>query len=368
MTPSRYSPPIERLVLAAVLCLLPWFTTLARAAEPPLKVGFVYVSPTGDAGWTYMHDLARRKLESHFGERIETSYVDNVPEGADAERVIRNLAQKGHNLIFATSFGYMNSVMKVARQFPRVKFEHATGYKQSRNVGVYLGREYQGRYLNGIIAGAMSESDVLGFVAAFPIPEVVRDINAFLLGARVTNPDATVRVIWVNSWHDPAREREAAETLIHQGADVLANHTDSPAVVQTAEANDVYSVGFNSDLQAFGPNTQLTATVFNWFPLYRETAQAVLDGDWESSWRWQGLAEDVIQVTPVRIDAVPGEVVALMKRHKQALVAGETNVFAGPIRDVEGELRIAGNESADDSMLLQMDWFVDGVKGNLDTR
>ncbi len=354
---------INRVCLLVGLLLSSLLSSVVQAE--PLKVGFVYVSPRADAGWTYMHDYARQQLEEYFGDQIETTFVESVAEGADAERVIRNMASRGHGLIFTTSFGYMNPTIKIAQQFPEVKFEHATGYRLSDNVGVYLGREYQGRYLNGIAAGAVSETGNLGFVGAFPIPEVIRDINAFALGARVSNPEATVRVVWTNSWHDPAREREATETLVLQGVDVVANHTDSAAVVQTAETLGIYSVGFNSDLQSYGPNTQISSTVFNWFPLYRDKVQAVLDGTWESEWSFHGLAEDVIQVTPILLPEIPEQVSELVQEHYQQIASGERDVFDGPLLDQDAMLRLQSGEKTSDKMLHEMDWFVQGVSGQI---
>ena len=250
----------RRMTLAALAaCTVALALPGAAQAPAPLKIGFIYVSPIGDAGWTHQHDIARLAMEKNLGGKVTTKFIESVPEGADAERVIRELAQSGHQLIFTTSFGYMNPTIKVAQQFPNVHFEHATGYKTAKNVGTYNARFYEGRYLAGIVAGKMTKTNVAGYVAAFPIPEVVMGINAFARGMRSVNPKAEVKVVWVNSWFDPGRESEAANTLAAQGADVLTHHTDSTAVVQAAEAKKIYAVAYHSDMSKYGPNAQITA-------------------------------------------------------------------------------------------------------------
>lgn len=251
------------------LCLMLSLTISTFSfAKDPLKVGFVYVSSTGEAGWTYTHDQARLNLEKVFGDQIKTTFIENVAEGPDAERVITQLAQSGHELIFTTSFGYMNPTLKVAKRFPNVKFEHATGYKRSTNVATYFDRIYEARYLTGVVAGHMTKSNIVGYIAAFPIPEVVRGINAFTLGLRSVKPDATVKVLWVNTWFDPAKEREAANSLIDQKADIITFHTDSPAAVQAAEDAGIYAIAYHSDMSDFGPKAHLTAAVHNWESFY----------------------------------------------------------------------------------------------------
>ncbi len=236
----------------------------AGASAEQTKIGFVYVSPIGDAGWTYQHELGRRAMVKALGSKVKTTFVEAVKEGADAERVIRKLAASGNKIIFTTSFGYMNPTIKVAKRFSKVTFMHATGYKRSKNVGTYLARFYEGRYLTGIVAGKMSKSNIIGYVAAFPIPEVVRGINAFTIGARSVNPEAQIRVIWTSSWYDPGKERQAADTLIAQGADIITQHTDSTAPVQAAEAKGVYAIGYHSDMSNFGPKAHLTASTHVW--------------------------------------------------------------------------------------------------------
>ena len=257
----------RRTLAAALACAAMTLTATAPAQTPaaaPLKIGFVYVSPVGDAGWTSQHDMARKAMEQALAGKVVTQFVENVPEGPDAERVIRELAQKGNGLIFTTSFGFMNPTLKVAQQFPKVKFEHATGYKTAANVGTYNARFYEGRYLAGIVAGRMTKTNVAGYVAAFPIPEVVMGINAFTRGMRSVNPKAEVKVVWTSSWYDPGKERQASETLVSQGADVLTHHTDSTATVQAAEAKQVYAIAYHSDMTKYGPHAQLTAVTHVW--------------------------------------------------------------------------------------------------------
>ncbi|MCM2680210.1 BMP family ABC transporter substrate-binding protein [Echinimonas agarilytica] len=335
----------------------------ALAAEP-LKVGFVYVSPIGDAGWTYMHEKGRLQVAEEFGDKIDTSFVESVAEGADAERVIRKMAQSGYDLIFTTSFGYMNPTLKAAKRFPKVTFEHATGYKKAKNVGNYMTRDYEARYLAGMVAGAMSQTNVLGYVGAFPIPEVVRGINAYMLGAQQMNPDITMKVIWVNTWHDPAREREAAESLMLQGADVLAMHTDSPAVIQAAEANGKYATGFNSDMSAYGPNSHLTSAMQHWDSIYRTKIKAVLDGSWKPTSVWDGLKQGANGISPIH-PRVPADVVAKVEQHKAQIIAGERSVFQGPVMNQKGEVKVAKGASLTDSELLKFGWYVKGVEGQI---
>ena len=352
---------LRHLLGLATATLISWSTVLY--AEP-LKVGFVYVSPIGDAGWTYMHDEARKIVANEFGDKIETSYVESVAEGADAERVIRNMASRGYDLIFTTSFGYMNPTIKVGKMFPKVKFEHATGYKTAPNVGNYQARDYQGRYLAGMVAGAMSKDGVIGYVGAFPIPEVIRGINSFMLGAQQMNPDIKMKVVWVNTWHDPAREREAAESLILQGADVLTMHTDSAAVVQAAAAKNVYAVGFNSDMTAYGPKVHLTSSTQHWESIYRAKVQAVLDGTWKSESIWHGLKEGVVDISPIN-PIVPTSVVEKVEQYKADIIAGKRDVYQGPIYSQAGELMVAEGKFLNDEELHKQNWYVKGIEGKI---
>lgn len=330
----------------------------------PLKVGFVYVSPIGDAGWTYQHELARQAMQEALGDQVESKYIEDVPEGAEAERVIRGFASDGYDLVFTTSFGYMNPTIKVAKQFPDVIFEHATGYKKADNVGNYVARFYESRYLTGVVAGAMTESNVAGYVAAFPIPEVLRGIDAFTLGMRSVNPDAEVKVVWVNSWFDPGREREAANVLVSQGADVLTHHTDSTAVVQAAEEAGVWGVAYHSDMSKYAPNYQLTAATHHWSDYYIKTVQQVIDGSWEPTSVWGGLAEGMADIAPIN-DKVPDEVVRQVEEVKAKIIDGSFHPFQGPIKNQAGEIVVAEGEHLSDQELTTLEWYVEGVQGKL---
>ena len=339
------------------------FSALSHA-EQPLKVGFVYISSTGEAGWTYTHDQARLNLEKVFGDKIKTTFIENVAEGPDAERVITQLAQSGHKLIFTTSFGYMNPTLKVAKRFPDVKFEHATGYKRAKNVGTYFDRIYEARYLTGVVAGYMSKSNIIGYIGAFPIPEVVRGINAFTLGAQSVKADIKVKVVWVNTWFDPAKEREAANSLIDQKADVITFHTDSPAAVQAAEDAGVYAIAYHSDMSEYGPKSQLTAAVHNWNGFYAKRVQSVLDGSWKSEDVWKGIESGMTQLAPFN-EAVPKDVVDKVTAISDKIVSGEFHPFTGPIKDQSGKVILPVGEVMQDNALLRMNYYVEGVEGKL---
>lgn len=334
----------------------------AKKAEP-LKVGFVYVSPVGDAGWTSQHDAGRKEMEQALAGKVVTTFVEKVPEGADAERVIRDLAAQGNKLIFTTSFGFMNPTIKVAEEFPAVKFEHATGYKSAANVGTYNIRFYEGRYLAGIVAGRMTKTNTLGYVAAFPIPEVLQGINAFTLGARSVNPKVQVRVIWVNSWYDPGKERDAANTLIGQGADVLTHHTDSTAVVAAAEEKGRMAVAYHSNMAKFGPKAQIAAVSHHWGAYYTKVAQSVLDGTWKPSNIWGGMKDGMIKLEAIS-PSVPKEVVDVVKAKEAEIVAGRFHPFTGPIRTNTGKEVIATGHLTDEQ-LGRMDFYVEGVVGKV---
>ncbi|MCL2309821.1 MAG: BMP family ABC transporter substrate-binding protein [Proteobacteria bacterium] len=355
---------------AALFCVSVVSTTAfaqgKTAKAEPLKIGFVYVSPIGDAGWTFQHDQARVALEKKFGDRIQTKYIESVPEGADAERVVRDLAQSGHKLIFTTSFGFMNPTLKVANQFPKTYFEHATGFKTAKNMGFYNARFYEGRYLAGIIAGKMTKTNVAGYVAAYPIPEVVMGINAFTRGMRSVNPNAQVKVVWVNSWYDPGREREAADTLVSQGADVLTHHSDSTAVVQAAEAKKVYAIAYHSDMSKYAPHAQLVAVTHHWENYYADVVQSVLDGNWKPGKVWGGIKGGFIKVGPINA-VVPADVVALMNAAEANIASGKLHPFTGPMRDNEGKERLADGQVITDDALLKMGYYVEGVQGKLPT-
>ncbi|HLI13973.1 MAG TPA: BMP family ABC transporter substrate-binding protein [Alphaproteobacteria bacterium] len=338
--------------------------TVGGSAAEPLKVAFVYVSPVSDAGWTFQHETARRELQQALGDKIKTSFVENVSEGADAERVIRELAANGNKVIFTTSFGFMNPTIKVAKQFPNVIFEHATGYKRAKNVGTYSARFYEARYLTGMVAGKMTKTNTLGYVAAFPIPEVVQGIDAFTLGARAVNPKAEVKVIWTSAWYDPGKEREATDTLIAQGADIVTHHTDSTAVVQEAEAKHIYAIAYHSDMSKYGPHAQLTAAVHHWGQYYIREVKAVLAGTWKSGDVWGGIKDGMVDIAPLN-PVVPKDVAALVETRKGDIAAGRFQPFQGPIDDNHGKLRVPAGKALTDKEILSLNWYVAGVQGEL---
>ncbi|MEO0995461.1 MAG: BMP family ABC transporter substrate-binding protein [Pseudomonadota bacterium] len=334
--------------------------TAARAADP-VKVAWVYIGPIGDHGWTYAHDQGRLDVEKAFGDKVVTTYVENVAEGPDAERVIRRLAADGNALIFTTSFGYMNPTLKVAQRTPDTFFEHATGYKTHGNMSAYNSRFYEGRAVCGTIAGHMSESGIGGYIASFPIPEVVMGINAFQLAAQKVNPDFQTRVIWVNTWYDPAKEADAAKALIDQGVDIITQHTDSPAALQAAEQRGLMAFGQAWDMASFAPKAHLTAIKDNWGPYYVDRVQAVMDGTWASQSTWWGMKEGAVEITPYN-ERVPADVVAAAEAVKAQILENTNSVFAGPLTDVDGTVRVAEGEMMDDGALLTMDWYVAGVQ------
>ena len=300
------------------------------------------------------------ELEKRPG--VTTSFVESVPEGADAERVILNMARKGYDMIFTTSYGYMDPTLKVAGQYPDITFMHCAGYKTAPNMSAYFGRVYQARYLTGMVAGRMTKSNVLGYVAAFPIPEVIRGINAFALGVRSVNPDAQVRVVWTKTWYDPATEKEAAKSLLDVGADVIAQHQDSPGPQEAAQERGVYSVGYNSDMSTFAPKAHLTSAVWNWQIFYDHVVDSVRDGSWQSGQYWWGLEHGIVDIAPFG-DMVPQDVRDEVLAKKADIASGKVAVFTGPVKDQSGKIRIAEGEKAGDAALLGMDWFVEGVVG-----
>jgi basic membrane protein A len=360
-----FTKSLRRVLCAAALlpALLPLSAPSQAAAAPPLMVGFVYVSPIGDAGWTTQHDMARKEMEKALGAKVTTKFVENVPEGADAERVIRDLVNQGSKLVFTTSFGYMNPTLKVAKQFPDVKFVHVTGYKTADNVANTNARFYEARYLAGVLAGKMSKTGKAGYVAAFPIPEVLQGINAFTRGMRSVNPTAEVKVIWVNSWFDPGKERDAAITLMGQGADVVSHHTDSTAVVQAAEEKGKYAIAYHSDMKKFGPKAQLAAVTHHWGAYYTKQAQAVIDGKWKSSSTWGGIKDGMVSLDAINA-SVPADVKQFVLAKEKEIVAGTLTPFAGPLKDNEGKVRLASGALNDDG-LNKMDYFVEGVAGKV---
>jgi simple sugar transport system substrate-binding protein len=334
----------------------------ATSMAAPDNVGFVYVSPIGDAGWTFQHDMGRLQLETETG--VTTNYVENVAEGADAERVIREMAKRGDKVIFATSFGYMNFMLKVSKTFPNTAFVHATGYKMGKNMGIYNARFYEGRYLTGVIAGEMTTSNILGYVAAFPIPEVLQGINAFIKGARSVNPKAELRVIWVNSWYDPGKERQASMTLMSQGADIITHHTDSTAVVQAAEERGKYAFGYHSDMSKYGPKAHLTATTHLWGDYYTQTVKAVQSGNWKPESTWGGYKEGMIKLAPLN-PAIPADLQARIVSMEKQLADGSLHPFAGPVVDQDGKERVAAGSNMSDGDLSGMDYYLEGVVSKL---
>jgi basic membrane protein A len=348
---------IVQALCALMLCVV---VGTAWGSEKKMKVGFVYVSPIGDAGYSYAHDQGRKAVAAMPG--VTTSYVEAVAEGPDSERVMLNMARDNYDVIFATSFGYMDPMLKVAKQFPKVVFMHCSGYKTAPNMGNYFGRIYQARYLTGIVAGSMTKSKVLGYVAAFPIPEVIRGINAFTLGAQSVNPDITVRVVWTKTWYDPVTEKEAAKSLLDVGADVIAQHQDSPGPQEAAEEKGVYSIGYNSDMSAFAPKAHLTAAIWNWGPYYVKKVEEVRNGTWKTGSEWPGLDQGIVDLAPFG-PMVPQDVQDKVNGLKKEIAAGTKKVFVGPIADQDGNVKFADGVAATDPELLSMNWFVKGVVG-----
>ena len=338
----------------------------APAPKPaPLKIAFAYVGPVGDGGWTFAHDNGRKAIEKEFGDRVVTSFVENVPESADAERVIRDMASQGNKLIFGTTFGYMEPTLKVAPDFKDVKFEHATGYKQGENVRTYDSRTYEGAYMAGVIAGKMTKSNTLGVVASIPIPEVLRNINSFTLGAQSVNPKVKTKVVWVNGWFDPPKETEAATSLINGGADVLFQNTDSAAVLKTAEAKGKRAFGWDSDMTAYGPKAHLGSAIINWGPYYIKATKEALDGSWKGGGAsWWGVKEGAIDIVSIAED-VPAEIKTKVDEIKAGLKDGSYNIWKGPITDNTGKVQLAKDTVADDKFLGGVNFYVKGVEGKV---
>ncbi|MEH2460776.1 BMP family ABC transporter substrate-binding protein [Nostoc sp.] len=334
------------------------------AVNEPLKVGFVYVGLVGDFGWTYAHDLGRRDMEANLQDQVKTTFVENVNEGADAQKVIRQLALDGNKLIFTTSCGYMNPTIKVAKDFGDVVFEDCAGYKRAANVGTYLGRFEEPRYLTGMIAGKMTKSNVVGFIGAYPIPEVIRGISAFTQGVRLTNPQAKVKVLWVQSWYDPAKEREAAQALVNLGADILTQHTNSGAVVQLAEEKGIYAFGYNSDMSKFGQKAHLTSAINKWGKFYTDTALAVMSNTWKSQEVWDGIGQGMVDISPMN-QAIPADVQQLVNAKRDQFIQGTAHPFDGPVKDQKGMVRVPTGKVLDDRGQLAMDWYVEGIEGSI---
>jgi basic membrane protein A len=328
----------------------------------PLKVAFVYVAPIGDLGWTYAHDEGRLYLEENLEGGAETAFIENVPEGPDAERVIRDFAQKGYDLVITTSFGYMDPTLTVAQEFPDAHFVHVSGYKTADNMSTLFGRMYQPRYLSGLVAGSMTESNVIGYVAAFPIPEVIRGINAFTLGVREANPDAEVRVVWTNTWFGPPEEKEAAEALLDQGADIIAQHQDTTEPQKAAAEREAASIGYNSDMRVFVGDSVLTGPVWNWGPAFVKFAEQARDDSWMTEQYWGGMDDGIVGLAEFS-PSVPEEVTAMVAEKQAMIVSGEMDVFCGSMMGQNGVEFLAEGQCMDDGQMLGMDWFVEGVVG-----
>ena len=339
-------------------------TAAAPAPAAPLNVAWAYVGPVGDGGWTFAHDNARKAVEKEFGAKIKTTFVESVPESADAERVFRDMVGQGNKLIFGTTFGYMEPMLKVATDSKEVKFEHATGYKTAENMRTYDSRTYEGAYMAGVIAGAMTKSNTLGVVGSVPIPEVLRNINSFTMGAQSVNPKVTTKVVWVNEWFSPPKETEAATALINGGADVLFQNTDSPAVLKTAQEKGKRAFGWDSDMTAYGPKAHLASAVINWTPYYTKAVQDALDGKWATGQTWWGVKEGAIDIVSIAED-VPAETKAKVEEVKKGLKDGSFSIWKGPIVGQDGKELVAAGAAADDKFLSGVNFYVKGVEGKV---
>lgn len=354
----------RRHLMASAAALMTALAAPAFAQDEPLKVGFIYVGPIGDGGWTYQHDQGRLAIEAEFGDRVETTYIESVPEGADAERALTQLALAGNQLIFATSFGFMDPVINVAQRFPDVKFEHATGYKTAENVATYDARFYEGRAVIGTIAGHMTESNRIGYIGSFPIPEVIQGINSSFMHARKVNPDVEMRIVWAYSWFDPAKEAEAANALLAEGVDVILQHTDSTAPLAQAEAAGAIGFGQASDMAQYKPSPRVASIIDEWSPYYVKRVQAMLDGTWETGSSWAGIGDGEVVIGEIT-EAVPAEVKAEAEALRDAIGAGEYHPFTGPLNKADGTVWLAEGEVATDEMLQSMDFFVEGITAQI---
>lgn len=335
----------------------------SASAADPFGVGFVYVGPVEDFGWTHAHDVGRKAIEAEFGDKVKTTYVESVKEGPDSERVIAELANKGNKLIFTTSFGYMNPTLKVAQRFPDVKFEHATGYKRADNVATYNIRFYEGRYVQGVIAGHLSKSGIVGYIGSVPIPEVVMGMNAFILGMRSVNPNARMKIVWVNAWYDPGKEGDSAKALIDQGADVIAQHTDSGAPLQVCEQRGVVGFGQASDMASLAPKAQLTASVDFWNPYYVQRTREAMEGTWKSTDTWGGFNSGMLVMAPYA-NMTP-EAEAAGKAAEADISGGKLVIFKGPIKDQSGAEKVPAGTELDDGAIAGMNWLADGIDGQI---
>jgi basic membrane protein A and related proteins len=348
------------LIAATAVMLTAGASLFGASAADKLKVGFIYLGPVGDLGWTYQHDLGRLAMLKEFGDKVETTFLENVSEGPDSERSIEQLARAGNKLIFTTSFGYMEPTLKVAKKYPKIHFEHATGYKRAENMSTYSGRFYEGRYIQGQIAAKMSKTGVLGYIGSFPIPEVISGINATMLGAQSVNPNIKVKIIWVNSWFDPGKEADAAKALIDQGADVIMQHTDSPAPMQVASERGKLAFGQDSEMIKFGPKAQLTSIMDNWGPYYIERVKAELDGTWKSEDNWDGLKQKMVVMAPYT--NMPDDVKKAAEETEAAIKDGKLFPFKCPVIGQDGkEVECKGGDKLADGQILGMNFYVKGV-------
>ncbi|RJK98508.1 BMP family ABC transporter substrate-binding protein [Paracoccus aestuarii] len=354
----------RRTIMAGATALMAVLAAPAFAQDEPLKIGFIYVGPVGDGGWTYQHDQGRLAIEEEFGDRVQTTFIESVPEGADAERALTQLALAGNQLIFATSFGFMDPTINVAARFPDVKFEHATGYKTAENVATYDARFYEGRAVIGTIAGHMTESNRIGYIGSFPIPEVIQGINSSFIHARKVNPDVEMRIVWAYSWFDPAREADAANALLAEGVDVIMQHTDSTAPLAQAEAAGAIGFGQASDMAQYKPSPRVASIIDDWSPYYIKRVQAMLDGTWESGSSWAGIGEGEVVIGEIT-EAVPAEVREEAEALRDAIGAGEYHPFTGPLNKADGSVWLAEGEVATDEMLQSMDFFVEGITAQI---
>ena len=350
----------RRTLLGSAAALIAATAIPAFAQDEKLKIGFIYVGPVGDGGWTYQHDLARQAIEKEYGDKVETTFIESVPEGADAERALTQLALAGNKMIFATSFGFMDATMNVAKKFPDIKFEHATGYKRAENVATYDARFYEGRAVIGTIAGRMTKSNKIGYIGSFPIPEVIQGINSAYIHAKKVNPDVEMKVVWAYSWFDPAKEADAAAALIAEGVDVFMQHTDSTAPLAKAQEAGALGFGQASDMSAFAPSPRISSIVDNWTPYYIKRVGQVLDGTWTSEGVWLGIGDGEVEIGEIT-DAVPAEVKAEAEALKASIGSGEYHPFTGPLKKQDGSDWLADGQKATDEELSSMNFYVEGI-------
>ena len=351
---------MKKLMVAAAAFGLALGAVVSASAQEKLKVGFIYVGPIGDMGWSYQHEVGRKAIEEAYKGKIDTTYLENVNEGPDAERSIEQLVRTGHKLIYTTSFGFMDATAKVAKKYPNVMFEHATGYKRDKNLATYSGRFYEGRYIQGQIAAKMSKTGTIGYIGSFPIPEVVSGINAMMLGAQSVRPDMKVKIIWVNSWYDPGKEAAAARALADQGADILTQHTDSAAAMQFANDRGILAFGQDTDMIKFGPKAQLTAIINNWSPYYVERIKLALDGKWATGDVWGGLKTNIVQMAPYT--NMPDDVKKLATETQAAITAGTLHPFKCPVVSQDGQtVECKGGTHLDDGQILSMNFYIKGI-------